>query len=77
MDFLGPHQCKNYVIDIESLKHLDIGFQPYHLVVDCCKQFALIKCKDFANWNRIRAVKTGENQAEMVVLTSKFTEVCI
>lgn len=77
MDFSGPHQCKNYVIDIESLKHLEIGFQPYHLVVDCCKQFALIKFKDFVNRNRIQAVKTGENQAETVVLPSKLTEVCI
>lgn len=50
MDFSGPHQYENYIIDIESLEHLEISFQPYQLVVvDCCKQFTLIKLKDFVN----------------------------
>lgn len=78
INFSRPHQGRSYVIDIESLKHLEISFQPYQLVfIDCCKQFILIEFKVVMNWNHIQAAKFGESQAGMVVLTSKLTEVFI
>lgn len=63
---------------MEFLKHLKRSFQPYQPVaVDCCKQFILIEFQGFVDKILIQAAKIGENQAEVLMLTSKLTQVFI